>query len=307
MNHQLLDQFKLNVYKYGRPLEMSLFAYFFEEGSIDHVIEELKTFQNEDGGFGHGLEPDYTNPNSSPIQTWTAITHLRKLKLSSDHFMIKSILGYLESSYQKDVKRWPNTIPSNDQYPHAPWWTYRIDDSFNPSISLASFIMLHADPKDLVYTYAKEVMYEALIYLRLKKEHIEVHELRCFVDMANDLMILGDTPILTDALHTKLLTHMMSSISPDMSSWFTTYANKPSSLIKDYPSFGAHELKNQLLSEMELALMARDEEGAWNVTWDWQNTYREAFEVSKRTWRAIIVLEYAYLMHKLAMLTDENL
>src|SRR5690606_32729227 len=37
----------------------ALFEYAFGEGSRERVWEELERYQNEDGGFGRALEPDF--------------------------------------------------------------------------------------------------------------------------------------------------------------------------------------------------------------------------------------------------------
>ncbi|MCR3905876.1 MAG: hypothetical protein NUK62_02435, partial [Tenericutes bacterium] len=55
------------IYHYGRPLEEARVKHLFFEGPANDVLKELSRFQNPDGGFGHGLEPDLWNPNSSPI------------------------------------------------------------------------------------------------------------------------------------------------------------------------------------------------------------------------------------------------
>ena len=46
----------------GRELEKSLFDFYFSGGNKAGVIQSLKSFQNEDGGFGRGLEPDFRMP-----------------------------------------------------------------------------------------------------------------------------------------------------------------------------------------------------------------------------------------------------
>ena len=60
------------VYKNARPLELAKWQYHFENGSREAVLETLACYQNTDGGFGYGLEPDYWNPHSSPSQTYEA-------------------------------------------------------------------------------------------------------------------------------------------------------------------------------------------------------------------------------------------
>ncbi|MEQ6377746.1 hypothetical protein RZN22_17495 [Bacillaceae bacterium S4-13-58] len=51
----------------GRELEQALVKYSFMNGQENEVINALAKFQNEDGGFGHGLESDIQMPASSPI------------------------------------------------------------------------------------------------------------------------------------------------------------------------------------------------------------------------------------------------
>ena len=55
------DQFELArefMRSRARGLERALFEYEFEAGSASNVYKELALFQNEDGGFGKGIEPD---------------------------------------------------------------------------------------------------------------------------------------------------------------------------------------------------------------------------------------------------------
>jgi hypothetical protein len=49
------DTFLLN---HARLLERRLFAACFLGQPATHVIDALRGYQNDDGGFGHALEPD---------------------------------------------------------------------------------------------------------------------------------------------------------------------------------------------------------------------------------------------------------
>jgi len=60
------------IYRNARPLDLARWRYLFEDGSREDVLTALAAYQNDDGGFGHALEADCWNPNSSPIQTWAA-------------------------------------------------------------------------------------------------------------------------------------------------------------------------------------------------------------------------------------------
>ena len=111
------------IYRNARPLDLARWQYLFENGKKEDVLKILAKYQNEDGGFGHALEPDCWNPNSSPIQTWVATEIIKEVNLNEKEYpMIQGILRYLETTKDFNGHIWFNTIPSNDDYPHAPWW-----------------------------------------------------------------------------------------------------------------------------------------------------------------------------------------
>ena len=60
------------ILREGRLVERRLFATIFEGAPGSGVIDALRGYRNEDGGFGHGLEPDKRVPASLPIDVETA-------------------------------------------------------------------------------------------------------------------------------------------------------------------------------------------------------------------------------------------
>ena len=56
----------------ARLLERRLFAASFLGASATGVVDALRGYQNDDGGFGHALEPDKRCPASLPIDVETA-------------------------------------------------------------------------------------------------------------------------------------------------------------------------------------------------------------------------------------------
>ena len=87
------NQARSFIYKNARPLDLARWKYLFEEGSKEDVLTALAAYQNEDGGFGHALEPDCWNPDSSPIQTWVATEIIKEVGLEEkDHPIIQGIL-----------------------------------------------------------------------------------------------------------------------------------------------------------------------------------------------------------------------
>ena len=169
------------VLQNARPLELVIYKYFFENESNQAVVDELLKFQNSDGGFGNALEPDFFNPNSSPVATNDAIITLFRVNaLNRDSNIVKGIVRYLEShdSFDEDKKRWLFAIDSNKDYPHAIWWKKKGDgiSGFNPSISLAAFLICYGNRTSLY----EEIIKEGFEHLETTEE-ISGDSLKCFL------------------------------------------------------------------------------------------------------------------------------
>ncbi|KAB1439683.1 hypothetical protein [Candidatus Galacturonibacter soehngenii] len=113
------------VYRYARYLDITRWQYHFEHGSKQDVLEALLFYQNADGGFGHALECDCWNPNSTPVSTFMAWNILKEIGYDKkDNPVIKSMLKYLEQGDFWNEKGCLWSIPSNNQYPVQPWYLY---------------------------------------------------------------------------------------------------------------------------------------------------------------------------------------
>jgi prenyltransferase beta subunit len=73
ISEKQIKKIKEFIFKNGRLLERRLFSFFFENGKKDAVIKALVAYQNKDGGFGNGIEPDILCPDSTAIGTETAM------------------------------------------------------------------------------------------------------------------------------------------------------------------------------------------------------------------------------------------
>ncbi len=63
---EMLEKARGFIYKNARPLDVARWNYLFENGDSTEVMKYLLSYQNEDGGFGHALEPDCWNEKSTP-------------------------------------------------------------------------------------------------------------------------------------------------------------------------------------------------------------------------------------------------
>ncbi|EFC95496.1 hypothetical protein CLOSTHATH_06324, partial [Hungatella hathewayi DSM 13479] len=78
LNREDYQEIRSWIHRNARQLELSVWNYFFENGSREAVIDALSYYQNEDGGFGNAVEPDVWNPESSPYATMVVTGILRR-------------------------------------------------------------------------------------------------------------------------------------------------------------------------------------------------------------------------------------
>src|SRR5258708_15204589 len=81
------------IFRQGRLLERRLFATCFEGASALGVIDALRGYRNDDGGVGHGLEPDKRCPASLPIDVEVAMQVLA-MAGTSDKLLTGSACDY---------------------------------------------------------------------------------------------------------------------------------------------------------------------------------------------------------------------
>ena len=184
------------IYRHARPLDFARWRVHFEGGSRADVLAALAAYQNADGGFGHGLEADCLNPNSTPVQTWAATQILYEVGVTdAAHPMVAGILRYLDSTPLFDGHTWAGLtgVRSNDDYPHAPWWSYAPEDAptYNPTASLAGFILRFAPKDSTIYQTGWRVACEAVTWLTRNAPIESMHTAACFVSLHDSLAACG--------------------------------------------------------------------------------------------------------------------
>lgn len=183
------------------------------------MINTLMFYQNEDGGFGHSLEPDAWNPNSSPIQTWAATEILREVNFSdSSHPLVTGILVYLASGRHFSGRHWYSTIPSNNHYPHAPWWRAGSDHKtpvdYNPTAALAGFIIKYGDKNSALYAQGCRIAQEA-VRTYLEGELLEsMHTVSCYIRLMQYIEEAGAADIIDFAALQAKLINKLPTASP---------------------------------------------------------------------------------------------
>jgi hypothetical protein len=83
------------------------------------VLDVLHLYRNDDGGFGHALEPDVRSPTSEPVSLFAALELFTELDALDDPAVADSV-RWVASVSEPDGGV-PFILPASQPYPHAPW------------------------------------------------------------------------------------------------------------------------------------------------------------------------------------------
>jgi len=104
----------------ARVLDRRLFQRLFQGGSPGPVRDAVAAYRNDDGGFGHGLEPDLRTAASQPAAVEMA---LRVMDVADawDERLVRDAIGWLVAVAPAEGGA-TFVRPTMTEGPHAPWW-----------------------------------------------------------------------------------------------------------------------------------------------------------------------------------------
>jgi hypothetical protein len=264
----------------GRALDAALLRYDLGTGPAEAVLTSLAAYQNPDGGFGHGLEPDMASPASSALATSVALRLLRQIDAGGGQPMVAAALSWLDNTFDWDAGVWPIITAAVDEAPHAPWWAWSKDLAenwngfrFNPSAELLGYLyawrphvsarLLNAAEAQMRRTIAETKLIEG------------AYDLKCASRLA-------EAPGVPDDLRqplTELVIHSAISHDPNDEHFpALELAPTPKSLL-------AAPLTERIGPAADAVIASQQEDGGWLFFWDWSFVDAKAWAKAKRDWR----------------------
>jgi hypothetical protein len=272
INQENLDSAYEFIKTNCNDLHKTLFEYDFLNGDPNKVVNALRKYQNEDGGFGHGLEPDFILPNSSPISTTIAFQILNDIE-QPDQSIIKKAVKFYEDTFDKNRNGWWSVPSEVNDYPHAPWWHYNkrekctiIDKHWgNPSSEIIGILFEYREYLEII-DIEKLIDY-AVTYLHNLTEFKSEHEIYCYIRMYKKL-----PKQYQDQLQDKISLAIKELICLDETKW-DTYVPKPFEFIqsKKHPLF--REIEEHADKNCDY-LIDTIENSVWYPTWKWNDSKR---------------------------------
>ena len=102
----------------GRIVERRLFAVLLDGASPGPVVDAVRAHRNDDGGFGHAMEPDKRVPASQPLDVEHALETLDAASAWDDG-LAAGACDFLASIAAPDGSV-PLLLPSALEFPQSP-------------------------------------------------------------------------------------------------------------------------------------------------------------------------------------------
>ena len=277
----------------ARPLERAMFAYRFENGPSQSVLAELTRFANDDGGFGHALEPDVRTPSSSALATALALKVLEELDVSATHPQVRGAVDWLVSTYDAEAKVWRVVPPDANDHPHAPWWH---DENGSLAQMFDGFrVIPRALIVGLLHRFGTHRPTEWLDGITESTvscvEGLEVlgegggSDLEYVVHLARTATVPES---FRARLSARIRAAIPSSVERDPAKW-SSYCVTPLRAVPTPDSIGADLIASELATNLDRLIGRQRPDGAWDPTWEYP--YAEGMAPARTEWRGIVTLE----------------
>ncbi len=270
---------------YGRKIDY--YASLEDPKKSVLVFEELKKYQNIDGGFGHGLEIDIQAPISNMPSTDVAIKYINKLPPSNElELMIDGMIRYYEAMFNPEEHRWYMVEQEVDQYPRAIWWNYEGRTSFgvlNPTPEILGFLYLHKDK-------VKTINLENEISLMVERIKQQLSLSKGFHDVLSVLRFYRDVPYIRHDIYDVLYRKTQEFLKNQEGDYYLR-AHQVALISSEFV------LEDQLKKDIEKLKEELEKNGYIMCPWQWYQ-YEEDFKRVKPYWNAFLTTEAMEAINK---------
>jgi hypothetical protein len=279
MSKHSIQKFEAFLETHARPVDVALYNYYFHDGDSADVVRELSRFQNDDGGFGHAIEPDVWLPQSTALATWMAFQYIKSIDVDAQDNRVGRGLQYFLDTYNPQRIGWAIMRPEVNNHPHAPWWDYETAMNHfgwgNPSAEILGLL--------IYYCVDATHIIGALITRAL--ERIRAVDGSSFHEVLNfkALYELVDSG-LQEQLKDPLNDLIKDATSTDPNEW-TSYVATPLRFIETPDDAFASLFPETLIQQnLDFLLQQIVDNDHWEPNWSWAGNYPEQWAVAKIQW-----------------------
>lgn len=282
-SHPVVKKAHHFMYTNARLLDRYRYEYATGQRSAESVLHALAAYQNQDGGFGHGLEPDIRSPYSQPQGAEFAL-HLLDEIHSYPESILTGIGYFLEKYSNPKTGGWPYSFTNVNEHPHAPWWTTEKDDtaSLNPTGSIIGLLYKCKDWHPfLIETWFKKA--EAFVWSSLENEELQgYHTIIQAIHFVENQPENERTQQLTNKIDQLLQQPGVIELNPEA----TGYVQKVLDWAPRRDSYAARLIPGNIIEQhLEHLLASQQEDGGWSISWPALSPAAEA------EWRGHLTME----------------
>lgn len=302
LSSRQLDVVQRFIFERGRQPDAARLAHALGEQAPEAVARALRPYRNSDGGFGHGLEPDYRSPSSSPLATAIALRALADVGSGADHPWVRGALTYLRSTFDDTRRRWTPTPADVNAHPHAPWWHdagepfHELHEHFRvmPRAEIVALLYrfgMNATEPEWLDALAQETVAD---FERIPPERLTGHTLYHAREMAME-------PTVPAALRERLIAHYLPHLG-DRVAWDETswdgYVMQPALAVPSPDAPGHAHCRVGIDRNLDWWIERLRPEGYWEPNWHWQGEYPETWEAIRDEVRSAITWERLQILKR---------
>jgi hypothetical protein len=283
--------------QHARPLDRELANLHFAGGQPRTVLDELSRAQNDDGGFGHGIEPDFILPQSSALGTTVGFQYLSAIGANADEEIVRRGVAYLRSSFDPEISGWAIVPKDVDDYPHAPWWTYEAAIAGfgwgNPSAEILGYFLKYEDVLPTDDALIADVTKRAVQRLRelAEMEDPDFNELACYARL---YACAG--PDLQTQIFDPLVRLILGVVKTDPRDW-GSYCATPLTFISspDSPFATLYDTAT-LDANLDHVASSLVDGVHWAPVWNWGGNYPDDWATAREIWSGKITVDNMLLL-----------
>lgn len=264
------------IYGNGRLLDQLAYEVAFEQGDPQAVARAVLAYQNGDGGFGHGLEPDKRSGTSQPLDVEVALGYLVAAGATAPPEVLRAF-DFLDAVARSDGFV-PVLLSSIADYPRAPHWseTDEYPPDVNPTASIAGYARALGCEHAWIHRATNSVL------TALEDPPASAHSLLCATRFLEHAPRGADVERLAKGVANALGESSLFQAHPDANSYGVgplQFAPSPDSLAHGW--FEA-DLLEENLDHLEAQ---QQPDGGWPISWE------PPSEASRAEWRAMRTLD----------------
>lgn len=269
LSYEKFQQAKSYLMVHGRDIEEALFRFYFENGKPVDVIQVLKKYQGNNGGFRNMGEGHAEIPN--PMDTVMAFQILSEVGATVDDEVVQKGIQYIIESYDDKSQCWHGRPGEKS----SGW-----ED--NPCAELLGYLYEYRSlvpEKFLKKITEKAIASMSTIHTTKKSLQLYFLQALCLFRLAHRI----DEPYKTMILN-QLEDDIEQIIETNPKKWSTMYCAKPYffATTPDSPLF--IPIRNHVIRSLENEIKTQADEGNFILNWDCD-------EEGARVWKSIWTMD----------------